>query len=305
MQHRDLSLAVALLAVFTAIRGDGANVSFTPVADTSLIEFAPTNNHGAQEWVNSGTTQNGPRNRGLIRFDLTAIPANAIIISAELVLSVTGQPVDGLANAPFGLYRMLRPWGEGDKSSVLTPGQGLPSDPGEATWLYSFYPTNAWSSPGGAPGVDFHGFESAFQFIYGVGESPYRFESTPELVEDVQGWVNNPASNFGWMLLCDDEGSLFTARRFASREDANHAPVLEIEYVLPPRIEHARQAGDEVRFSFTAEPGVMYRVEFRDSISHGDWQTLTNVFIEDSLAKIEIIVPLVSTQRFIRLALSP
>jgi hypothetical protein len=305
MQCGPIPAAVTLLAILAAARADGAFVTVTPAADTSLIEFAPTNNHGAQEWVNSGTTQNGPRNRGLFRFDLTVIPATAVIISAELVFSVTGQPVDGLANAPFGLYRMLRPWGEGDKSSVLTPGQGLPASPGEATWLHSFYPTNAWSAPGGAPGVDFHGFESAFQFIYGVGESPYRFESTPELVEDVQGWVNAPESNFGWMLLCDDEDSLFTARRFASREDANNAPVLEVEYVLPPRIEHARQVGDEYRFSFTAEIGVMYRVEFRDSISPGDWQTLTNVFIEDSSAEIEIIVPRTSTQRFFRLALSP
>src|SRR5213075_615477 len=46
----------------------------------------------------------------------------------------------------------------------------------------------------------------------------------------VQAWVNDPAHNFGWMLQSEDEVTPETARRFASRESVNNAPVLGIDY---------------------------------------------------------------------------
>jgi hypothetical protein len=298
------SILPAVLAFFAcAAPVRAAVITLAPVADTSLIEVAPTNNHGGQAWVNSGTTQNGPRTRGLFQFDLSVIPTNAIVLSAELVLSVTGQPVEP-ANAPFGLYRMLQPWGEGDKSADAPPGygQGLPAEPGEATWMHSFFPTNAWSAPGGAPGVDFWAFASAFQFIYDIGESPYTFESTPELVEDVQGWVSDPQSNFGWMLLCDDETTRFTARRFASREDLDNAPALQIEYVIPPRIDSVERVGSELGFSFVAHAGQNYSIEFRDVLSGNAWQVLTNIAAAGEIRQMLILDALSSTQRFYRIA---
>jgi hypothetical protein len=53
-------------------------------------------------------------------------------------------------------------------------------------------------------------------------------------VADVQGWLNNPKSNFGWMLISESEDTRFTARRFGSREDPNNAPLLDVQYVLVP-----------------------------------------------------------------------
>jgi hypothetical protein len=50
------------------------------------------------------------------------------------------------------------------------------------------------------------------------------------LVEDLQNWLNNPAANFGWMLISDSEGVEFTARRFASREDSVNSPILTVQY---------------------------------------------------------------------------
>ena len=53
------------------------------------------------------------------------------------------------------------------------------------------------------------------------------------LVADVQAWINNPSSNFGWLLISENEVSPETARRFGAREDPTHAPVLTISYSLP------------------------------------------------------------------------
>ena len=286
---------------FCALRAGAVSLRLIPSADTSLIEIAPTNNNGGQAWLLSGKIQNDVyRDRALMKFDLSALPTNAIVLSAAVTLEVTRQPGDGLANAPFGLYRMLRPWGEGDKVATTVPGQGMPATAGEATWFCSFYPTNEWTAPGGASGVDYADIESAFQFIYGTGQSPYRLESTPELVADVQSWVNNAQSNFGWMLLCDDEATPFTARRFGSREDSAAPPILEIEYLVPPYIASASRPGDQFHLSFTTWPGQSYRVEFRDSLSAGAWQTLTNLGLASSTAPVLITDPVIGPQRFYR-----
>jgi hypothetical protein len=282
-------IGLAAVACFCATHTGAVSVSLLPAADTSLIEIAPTNNNGGQAWLLSGKIQNDVyRVRALLRFDLTGIPTNATVLSAAVVLEVTRQPGDGLANAPFGLYRMLRPWGEGDKVATTSPGQGAPATPGEATWLCSLSPTNAWTAPGAAQGADYSEVESSFQFIYGVGQSPYRFESTPELAADVQGWVNQPRDNFGWMLRCDDEATIFTARRFGSREDPDAPPRLEIDYLVPPEITSASHLGNQFNLTFTTWPGQSYAVEYRDSVLAGVWQTLTNVGLATEALQVAV-----------------
>jgi len=284
-----------------SLRAGAASITILPSADTSLIEIAPTNNNGGQAWLLSGKIQNDVyRDRTLMKFDFTILPTNAIVLSVALTVEVTRQPGDGLANAPFGLYRMLRPWGEGDKVATTIPGQGMPATDGEATWRHAFFPTNQWTVPGGASGVDFSDVESSFQFIYGTGQSPYRFESTPELVADAQGWVNDPQSNYGWMLLCDDEATPFTARRFGSREDPNAPPRLEIEFLAPPFITSANRADGQFHLSFTTWPGLSYAVEFRDSLSVGGWQTLTNLGLATSAGQVLIGDTVTPPQRFYR-----
>ena len=286
---------------FCALRASAVSLTLIPSADTSLIEIAPTNNNGGQAWLLSGKIQNDVyRDRALMKFDFSALPTNATVLAAAVTVEVTRQPGDGLASAPFGLYRMLRRWGEGDKVATTVPGQGLPATPGEATWLCSFFPTNAWSAPGGASGIDFADVESSFQFIYGTGQSPYRFESTPELVADVQSWVNSSQSNYGWMLLCDDEATPFTARRFGSREDPNAPPLLEIEYLVPPRIASTQRAGSQLQFNFTTWPGQSYAVQFRDSFSTGAWQILTNLGLATNATSVLVADTIAPPRRFYR-----
>lgn len=222
---------------FTVI---GASVQLTPSVDTSLIEAAPGRNNGGEAWVLAGTTQNYTRNRGLFGFDLTrSIPANSIITSVQLTLDVTRHPIgDGYNEASFGLFRVYKPWGEGNKIAIdNNGGQGAPADENEATWNDRFTLHGAWTQPGGLPGTDFNAFPSAEQFIRGTGDSPYTFISSPELIADVQSWVNNPQSNYGWLLLNQNEGLNYTARRFGSSE-SEFPPLLDIEFepIPEPRL---------------------------------------------------------------------
>ena len=281
------------------------SLTLYPVADAALIEVAPTNNSGGHVWVNAGTTQNGPRNRGLFRFDPPAqIPTNAVILSASVTFELTGQPATGetIPSASFGLHRMLRAWGEGTKTNgQFAVGQGQPASPGEVTWMSAFHPTNAWAAPGGQAGVDYVTFESASTFIEDVGNSPYTFGPTPELAADVQRWLNQPGTNFGWMLLCADEGVRFTARRFASREDVNNAPRLNVQYLVPPLLHSVGRSGTLFRFQFQRVPGQTYTLESREDLATGAWQWVADLGEVSQPTLTELFIELSGAKRFFRL----
>ena len=290
--------------LFLAARVHAISLTNSPSADTSLMEIAPINNNGGQAWVLSGRTQNGPRVRGLYRFDLTVLPTNALIRAATFQLNCIRQSSETMCvtNSAFGLHRLLRSWGEGTNVAITNPGQGTPATPGGATWLYAFYPTNAWAAPGGLVNVDFSAIESSFQFIAAPDMSPYRFESTPELVDDLQSWVRDPAANFGWILISNLEDTICSARRFNSREDTNSQPRLEIEFLVPPRFDLAQRSGEQFQMRFTPWPGQTYAVQFRDTLSNANWQTLTNLGLATNSAPILFNDALTAAQRYYRLS---
>ena len=279
-------------------------VSFPPSADTTLIEAFPANNFGSNEFFNAGTTQNYTKNRALLKFDLAGhVPAGAKITSVSLTLEVVGVPVDGNTPSGFELRRVLRDWGEGNKAGhpPQQSGLGKAATTNEACWTHRFASTtNAWSVAGGAAGVDFSTNTSSAAYVYGMDFSPYTFNTAPHLVADAQTWLNQPAQNFGWLLLTQSEGDNFTARRVGSREDPFRAPVLTVDYFLP-RLESLSVNGSGAKLQFTAEAGVAYGVEWCDAPNSGGWQTLTNLAPSAATTGVEIHDPATAWQRYYRL----
>lgn len=271
-------------------------------ADASLMEITPTNSNGGDGWVLAGS--NGIlspsslpyRNRGLYKFDLSNLPATTVVLSAVVVLEVTRIPDVNPVPSTFGLHRMLRPWGEGvTVAGTGPPGQGGPAALGDVTWDFSFFNTNAWTAPG-ADG-DFDG-ESTFSSIAGLGS--YQFDFTLALLADVQFWIQHPENNFGWLLLCNDESTPRTARRFGSREDGGNAPRLEISYLVPPIIDLAQRVGSSFQLQFTPWPGQGYAVQFRTNLATGTWQTLTNLGIAPDATPFVVTDSAALPQRFYR-----
>jgi len=120
---------------------------------------------------------------------------------------------------PIQLHRLLDDWGEGTTGQGLPAarsGQGFrtPADGTTATWSNRFYNTVPWTNPGG----DFVATASGTTMV-GITRGAYIWDSTPAMVADVQGWLDDPASNFGWLLM-GLESTAGTARRFDSREAA-------------------------------------------------------------------------------------
>jgi len=90
-----------------------------------------------------------------------------------------------------------------------------------------------WQVPGATGSADSVSTPSSFVAVGSANFTDYTFSSMAGLVADVQGWINNPSSNFGWLLISEDEVTPQTARRFGAREDPVHPPVLTISYSLP------------------------------------------------------------------------
>ncbi len=228
------AIVLALVASRHPLFAD--SVTIYPVADGTLIQVAPDANLGGANFFNAGTAGNGNRNRGLMRFSFSEdIPAGAVIDNAYLSLDIIRQPTMDMAVGIFELRRMLVSWGEGDKIPIEenSPGLGAPGTDGDSTWTHRSVGGATWEIAGGEKGTDFSSVVSSRTTVYGLGDA-VDFESTPELVTDVQFWLDNPGANFGWVLMPEDERTRKTARSFASREDGSGGPRLIIEFTPVP-----------------------------------------------------------------------
>jgi hypothetical protein len=139
-------------------------------------------------------------------------------------------------------------WGEGTAGNTSIPvsggGNGFAAADGDATWNARFHSTpTLWAAPGAAG--DFQSLASASATVGGSTslESPYAWTSTAELVSDVQSWLDNPPSNFGWAVVVANESTNQSVRAFYSSEatqnssggalDSAWRPTLMLTYVVP------------------------------------------------------------------------
>ncbi|MGH7454003.1 MAG: DNRLRE domain-containing protein [bacterium] len=179
--------------------------------------------NGAGQYFFVGTTARAELRRGLLMFDIASkIPAGATINSVTLRLNMSRT----ISGAQFiKLHRVLSDWGEGTSNAITEEGAGAASTTGDATWRHRFFSTVFWTTIGG----DFAAAASDSQAVSAIGF--YTWGSTPQMVNDVQTWLNAPASNFGW-LLRGVENISSTSKRFDSRESPNAAsrPLLTVNY---------------------------------------------------------------------------
>jgi hypothetical protein len=162
--------------------------------------------------------------RALLRFEVAgALPDGAIVESVALTLTMTPSNSDPRT---LSLHRVLADWGEGPSASG--GGGGAPAEPGDVTWLHTFYDAQEWVRPGG----QFLGRASAAAEVAASG--PYTWTGTEQLRADVELWAAAPERNFGWILI-GDEAARQSSKSFASREnpDAELRPFLEITYRMP------------------------------------------------------------------------
>jgi hypothetical protein len=235
--HRFLATLVALVC-FAQFSAHAAVVTLNPPRDNTVIQ--PDNgtllSNGQGDLFVGRTNQDVPGppeksiRRGLIYFDVAGglIPANSIIDSVKLTMvDVMGRN----GNRTVTLQRALADWGEG--GSEFPGGVGAPPQTNDVTWLHRFFDddTKLWTTPGGD-------WDSQVSASTVVNEGP-QFQSfvwsSAQMAADVQAWLNDPSTNFGWFILGDETVGQ-TAKRFRGGEAVNvsERPQLEITYTIVP-----------------------------------------------------------------------
>jgi len=202
--------------------------------DNTLIddpEGARSNGAGPYFFVGlTGGNEGGGIRRGLIHFDMEGvIPEQARIEDVALHLYASNDPD---AAEKVRLYAAVQDWGEG--TSCGNGGRGAAAKTGDATWLHTFYDTDSWETAGG----DRARPASARVTVDMMGSYTW---SSNRMKKDVQLWVEQPETNFGWLLI-GDERKTRSVVAFASRESTTcgangnptglPTPMLEVTYSL-------------------------------------------------------------------------
>ena len=205
--------------------GNGANADYTgTVEDTySNVGAADTNLSTNDERLTIYTLPDSTNaNPVLIKWELSAIPANASVQSAILYLYQSGY----LDTGKDDLYEI-------SVHKIINHNPDI----SKCTWS-TYDGVNSWT--GGADGGQ--GDVAAAEDIKMVDKAVgYKLWEVTQMVRD---WVSNPTSNFGMMLLSDqgeNKASPTTNRVFVPTEnaDAGKRPKLVITYsvsevIAPP-----------------------------------------------------------------------
>ena len=175
------------------------------IADTYINQWNPDDNFGSLELFR---IRSSDIKQGLIKFNLSGIPANAIIDEATLHLWVSGRSNANYLTANIAMLK--RPW----KEYQATHNRATSS--------------NAWQKAGARGDADRYSERIASQQLPEIGAVAWNVTTA------AQRWVADPTSNQGLIIGGQSQGSVYY--NFDSRESIwkEHRPRLSIRYHLPP-----------------------------------------------------------------------
>lgn len=166
--------------------------------DSYLQSASPNRNNGSRTFMDLNNVRDG-----VVKFDISAIPAGSTITSATLTLVATSV---GSASAikNYGAHRILAAWDEG----AVT-----------------------WNTPGSIAGTHFASSPTDMVPVSGVGSYSW------DVTADVAAFADGSAANEGWRIIWDSNSN-GTNRQvdFGTKENTtpSNRPVLSVTYAAPP-----------------------------------------------------------------------
>ena len=197
------TLSVLLLVPVGAQNVFADQAIFISTADSDGSSLLPDRNEGNRINFCLGTNTGSLSFRSFVTFDITSIPPGSNVNNVELKffagVFTSSVPI------PISIHKLTTSWDEA---------------------------TVTWNSPWTNPGGDFVLAESASHLLPTAG---FWTVNTPQLISDVQGWVDNPVSNDGWLLKRTTEPGLLSQTCIAARDSPspNVHPMLTITFTLP------------------------------------------------------------------------
>ncbi len=181
-------------------------VTLAATADTYISDGKKTSNYGA---ASSLIADGNPDFGALLKWDLSSIPAGSTLQSATLSVNVTGTSAD-----TYEIYELKRSWTEL-----------------QATWNKATTGTN-WHSAGAQGSLD--RYSTVLGTVTATVSGIRNVVLNAAGLAVVQGWVNNPATNFGFILQ-DYANTTKDDLVFSSKEStvAANRPQLQVLYNPP------------------------------------------------------------------------
>ena len=181
---------------------------YAGTTDTTLQESAPATVAGGEATIRldrDAPAGSGKSVDGLLRFDLAGVPAGSTVESVKLTVHV----VNATSGEGYALYAAKRTWSEA-----------------QATWT-SAASGSAWATAG-ARGANDRGAQ-VLGTLLPTATGAHTLTLNADGVAAVQGWVDQPASNRGFVL---DAQTNMDGLVFASAEAATvgERPQLSVTY---------------------------------------------------------------------------
>jgi hypothetical protein len=190
------------------------SLTLIPTQWNTIYSLSPTfsDGDGYHMFVGGGR-------ESLVDFDLSQIPANAVIDSVSLSMYMDRSTASGsAATQPIFIYRLTSSWGMGTSGAgqvdqAINGGGGtlFAASQNDATWDDRFYNASnpSASIPWNSAGGDYVASASAYTQVGtgipatstpGPGGPLLAIWSGSGLISDVQDWVAGTSANDGWIL---------------------------------------------------------------------------------------------------------
>jgi hypothetical protein len=194
--------------------------------DTFIYKYYPNSNHGALGQIQIGPDIGTYERRGLLEFNLSVLPPNAIIIQAALQLYLFGT-WGTASNFNIEAHQLLKAWTEGSGS---TWGN---SDAIGCDWNYANQSGAIfWQSPGMGSGTDFNA-QILSQTLISLSDD--EVWKSWLVTQAVQNW-HSGQSNYGLALITksSDISKYIGAQFYSENYSTNPAlsPKLTIVYTV-------------------------------------------------------------------------
>jgi outer membrane protein assembly factor BamB len=231
---------IALLAFSPAHLGGSLRAdevtTLTATADSFLRQNAATTNSGALTTFNVSSTNAAARERGIVQFDLSSIPATAAVKTSLVRLFVTTAPNPARSN---GIHR------------VTSAGAWVEN---QVTWNVRATATN-WTTAGG----DFNATAANAQSTgttNGVTIT-YTLLGDGTVANIPQGWVDGSLTNLGLMVVDTNETFQNKTTTYASKENATAAdrPQIDVHFLRDVTVGAVTPGISEVTLNFTFPAG--------------------------------------------------
>ncbi|MEO5727938.1 MAG: DNRLRE domain-containing protein [Byssovorax sp.] len=204
----------ALVSTSTFQKGVSPSSSYAGVTDTTLRESTPTTTDGADASVTADfddPAASGKHTNCLLRFDVASSPAGSVVSSATLTVNVTNRT----SGSGYALYPLSRSWSET-----------------QATWQ-SAASGSAWAAAGAHGASDRSGAAIGSLTPTVTGKAIVTLNAAG--VAAVQGWVDSPSTNFGFVVDTGDnaDGLAFESSNAAVAESR---PGLAVAFAPKPLV---------------------------------------------------------------------